>query len=197
MDKQKIEDYIKQLQDLETSLMGEDENNDELVKTLDSLLNSLGTDIQSSYGTSVLKIPVKFKKLHLSAVKPTYSKDGDAGMDLTAVSVDTTKDYISYKIGIAVEIPKGYVGLLFPRSSNSKKSLLLSNSVGVIDSGYRGEIEVRFKVIPNKEENYNFYSVGDRVAQLIILPYPQIEFIESDELSSTERDGGGFGHTGI
>ena len=118
-------------------------------------------------------------------------------MDLTAVDVEFTDDYISYKTGIAIEIPKGYVGLVFPRSSNSKKDLLLTNSVGVIDSGYRGEIEIRYKtILNNKKENISIYNTLDRVGQIMIIPYPSITFVEVDELSQTERGDGGFGSTG-
>lgn len=143
---------------------------------------------------------VKIKKLHPKAVIPVYAKEGDAGLDLTATAVDSYVSYISYKTGLAIEIPKGYVGLLFPRSSNSKKQLLLTNSVGVIDSGYRGEIELRFKIvgsagdIPGKYPDV--YNVGDKVGQLIIIPYPSIELVETDELSDSQRGDGGFGSTG-
>ena len=84
---------------------------------------------------------VKIKKLSELAVIPAYGKPGDAGMDLTCTSVelDANGNYV-YRTGLAIEIPKGFVGLLFPRSSNANKSLMLTNSVGVIDSGYRGEI---------------------------------------------------------
>jgi dUTP pyrophosphatase len=140
---------------------------------------------------------LKIKKLHKDAVKPEYAKDGDAGLDLTAVEMYSTPDYIGYKTGLAIEIPKGYVGLLFPRSSNSKKHLLLANSVGVVDSGYRGEIELRFKIASNTSENFlEIYKVGDKVAQLMILPYPSIEFEEVEELSDTARGEGGFGSSG-
>ena len=89
---------------------------------------------------------VKIMKLVPEAVIPQYAKQGDAGLDLTAVA----KEYdgngnVSYKTGLAFEIPEGYVGLLFPRSSNAKKDLILSNSVGVIDSGYRGDVGMKFK----------------------------------------------------
>jgi dUTP pyrophosphatase len=138
---------------------------------------------------------VKIKKLDSKAVTPTYSKVGDAAMDLTAISLSKVdKDefgYLEYGTGLAIEIPKGYVGLLFPRSSISNSGLILTNSVGVIDSGYRGEIKFRFKHIPDT----SFYKVGDRIGQLIIMPYPQIEFEEVQELSSTERGEGGFGST--
>lgn len=156
---------------------------------------------------------VQFKKLSENAVIPKYAKPGDAGMDLVATSITTTDDYIQYGTDLAVAIPEGYVGLIFPRSSNSKYDLLLCNSVGVIDSGYRGEIGIRFKVIPNNEalneifsEVYDWislhpispkiYEVGDKVAQLVIMPYPQIEPVEVNELNETERGEGGFGSTG-
>jgi len=144
---------------------------------------------------------IKIKKLHPDAIIPTYTKEGDAGLDLTAVNVEFTSDYISYKTGLAFEIPKGYVGLLFPRSSNSKKNLLLTNSVGVLDSGYRGEVEFRYKLVANgktlsEDAKYNRYTIGDRIGQIIILPYPQIEFEEVEELSSTDRGEGGFGSSG-
>ena len=136
---------------------------------------------------------VKIKKLHEDAVIPSYSKAGDAGMDLYSVRMDRDrkKNHVHYT-GIAVEIPEGYVGLLYPRSSISKTSCFLRNSVGVIDSGYRGEIIVKFHC----STNLYSYSIGDRVAQLIIMPYPQIEFEEVKELSDTDRGDGGFGSTG-
>lgn len=139
---------------------------------------------------------VKIKKLDPKAVLPLYSKRGDAAMDLTAISLTKvdrdTFGYLEYGTGLAVEIPEGYVGLLFPRSSISNSGLILSNSVGVIDSGYRGEVKLRFKHILDTAA----YKVGDRIGQIIILPYPQIEFEEVDELSSTDRGEGGFGSTG-
>lgn len=143
---------------------------------------------------------VKIKKLHPDAVIPFYSKKGDCGMDLTATSVSADDDgnYV-YGTGLACEIPLGYVGLLFPRSSNSKKAMLLSNSIGVIDSGYRGEIILKFKpslVCPSKTSKNGIYEVGERVGQIIIIPYPEIQFEEVSELSETERGDGGFGSTG-
>lgn len=142
---------------------------------------------------------VKIKKLSENAKIPKYAHSDDAGMDLTA----TSKWYdqwgnVCYGTGIAVEIPKGYVGLLFPRSSNSKKLLLQSNSVGIIDSGYRGEIMVKFK---RTESYYKFsddpeYLVGERIGQLIIMPYPKVEFEEVDELSDSDRGDGSYGSSG-
>ena len=140
-------------------------------------------------------LEVSIKKLHPDAVIPSYAKDGDAGMDLVAVSKeDVSPTQVKYYTGIAIEIPYGYVGLIFPRSSVYKSGLSLSNAVGVIDSGYRGELMVVF----NKKFGMNLtnYQIGDRVAQIMILPYPQVVFVESDELSQTERGSGGFGSTG-
>lgn len=137
---------------------------------------------------------VKIEKLHPKAVVPKYAHDTDAGLDLVATTRCLDFDgNVVYGTGLAFEIPEGYVGLIFPRSSNAKKSLLLSNSVGVIDSGYRGEVTFKFKRTGNKEEYYN---VGDRIGQMIILPYPKIEFEEVDELSESERGAGGYGSTG-
>lgn len=136
---------------------------------------------------------VKIKKLVPEAVIPKYAKSGDCGLDLTAINVETLigtgHGYIEYSTGLSIEIPEGFVGLIFPRSSISNTGLILANSVGVVDSGYRGEIKCRFKYISGT----NKYNIGERVAQLVILPYPQIELIEAEELSSTERGETGFG----
>lgn len=142
------------------------------------------------------QLKVKFKKLHPSAISPCYAKQGDAGMDLTATEIINEEVFqIVYGTGIAVEIPEGHVGLVFPRSSIRKYDLSLTNSVGVIDSGYRGEIQVTFR----KERGVasQKYDVGDRVCQIIILPFPSVNFIEVNELSDSERGKGGHGSTGI
>ena len=146
---------------------------------------------------------VRIKRLDERAVVPSYSKKGDAGMDLTAINI--SKDNvgnITYHTGLAVAIPDGYVGLLFPRSSISKKQQFLTNCVGVIDSGYRGEIMAKFKPVMGTYDTIlelfesNEYQIGDKIVQLIILPYPQIEFEEVAELSETDRGHSGFGSTG-
>ena len=137
---------------------------------------------------------VKVKRLDAGARIPKYSKRGDAGMDLYAVT-QTFDDHGNYVFGtgLAMEIPRGYVGLIFPRSSISKTAHSLRNAVGVIDSGYRGEIMMKYDI---NTLNSPVYEVGDRIAQIIILPYPQIEFEEAWELSKTQRGTGGFGSTG-
>jgi dUTP pyrophosphatase len=151
---------------------------------------------------------VRIKKLNPNAIIPSYAKNGDAGMDLVATSIiSDTPEQITYGIGLALEIPEGFVGLVFPRSSIRKTGLQLSNSVGVIDSGYRGELQATFNKVFGSERMYDeikvkeiqsneYYKVGDRIAQIMIIPYPPIEFVEVEELSNTERGEGGFGSTG-
>lgn len=154
---------------------------------------------------------VKIKKLHKDAVIPKSANPGDAGMDLTAVSMKIDEyGNICYGTGLAFEIPEGYVGLVFPRSSNCKKGVILTNCVGVIDSGYRGEVSFKFRPLLDKaKEHYDdgtfdymcrtlktTYKIGERIGQIIIMPYPKIEFIEVDELSETERGTNGYGSTG-
>jgi dUTP pyrophosphatase len=151
---------------------------------------------------------VKIQKISPLAKIPTYAKDGDAGMDVIATSIiSDTPTQITYGLGIALEIPKGFVGLVFPRSSIRKTGLQLSNSVGVIDSGYRGELQATFNKLFGGEGMYDemkvnqmqpndYYKVGDRVAQIMIIPFPPIEFEQVTQLSETERGDGGFGSTG-
>lgn len=140
-------------------------------------------------------LQIKIKKQYEGVPTPSYAKAGDAGLDLTATEIHVTDNYIACKTGIAVAIPEGYVGLLFPRSSISNKSLSLANSVGVIDSGYRDEIEVRFRnLFPLVEANQ--YKVGDRIAQLVIIPYPKIEIHVINDLPQEGNRGGGYGSTG-
>lgn len=158
------------------------------------------------------QMKVNIKKLHPDAVIPSYAKPGDAGMDLTAVSIKLDEyGNICYGTGLAFEIPEGYVGLIFPRSSNCKQDIILTNCVGVVDSGYRGEVSFKFKPLPhhadhlyerdgevlvNPSYDNKVFRVGDRVGQIIIMPYPQIEFQEVDNLSETERGTDGYGSTG-
>lgn len=165
---------------------------------------------------------VKIKKMHPDAVMPTYSTNDAAGMDLTAVSVEID-NYGNkvYHTGLAFEIPKGYAGFIFPRSSNAKKNLWLTNSVGIVDADFRGEVTLKYKAsirlisslkcrlklffkrlnegnnvgVTNVWDNDD-YQVGERVGQLVIMPFPHIEFEEVSELSKTVRGKGGYGSTG-
>lgn len=142
---------------------------------------------------------IKFKKLTEEASTPVKAHKTDAGFDLTATRAvseinECGQFVLVYHTDIAVEIPDGYVGLVFPRSSISKKSLYQCNAVGVIDSGYRGEIMVKYKNTTG-DSIPSVYNIGDKIAQLIIIPYPEIEFVESEELSESDRGEGGFGST--
>jgi len=183
---------------------------------------------------------VKVKKLRKDAVLPSKAHLTDAGFDLTAVSrVFDAEGNVTYGFGLAFEIPEGYVGLIFPRSSICKKDLALSNAVGVIDSHYRGEVTAKFKptltIATNAsigEDEFDwygtddtewgesfvsfngrqrcypdipmdcapfpprFYEIGDRIAQMIIIPIPQVELEEAEGLSETDRGCGGYGSTG-
>ena len=138
---------------------------------------------------------VSVKKLHNDAIIPQYAKPGDAGLDLTATSVvENTTFQVTYGTGLAFEIPTDHVGLLFPRSSVRNYELALSNCVGVIDSGYRGEIRFTF----NKTNGLDSlkYKIGDRIGQMVIIPYPQVRLIEETYLSDSERGENGFGSSG-
>jgi dUTP pyrophosphatase len=136
---------------------------------------------------------VKFKKICENAKAPYHGTIGSAGFDLYATSKEQIDLYhTKFGTGLAVEIPVGYVGLVFPRSSCYKSGMLLTNCVGVIDSDYRGEITAVF-LGTDKEV---CYKVGDRICQLVIMPYPEIEYIEVSELSDTGRGAGGYGSTG-
>ena len=202
MDKKKLEEYIERLKDYEEILSSGNGVDQTFINELNSVFKKLSDDVtQTQYKSPNVEsfnpqqIIVKVKKLHENAIIPSYSKPGDAGMDLTITEIkENNFRQISYGFGIALEIPLGYVGLVFPRSSVKNQDLLLSNCVGVIDSGYRGEIQSTFKKTDPSEK---FYKVGERGAQIIILPYPQVFMVESDELSDTERGTGGFGSTGL
>jgi dUTP pyrophosphatase len=205
MDKKAIEDYLKKLKDIEETLGSEENVDTNFMNEIDNVLSSLYKEMpteptqQNIINTQPTMTGggtlVKVKKLDPNAVIPSYSKVGDAGMDLTITrEIENTSFSVSYGFGIAMEIPKGFVGLVFPRSSVRNQDLILSNCVGVIDSGYRGELQATFKKTNGLDSIK--YKVGERGAQIIILPYPTIYMTEVPELSDTERGTGGFGSTG-
>lgn len=139
---------------------------------------------------------LKIKRLSEEAILPIRAHEGDAGIDLTATRItqeinECGQLILVYHTDLAIEIPEGYVGLLFPRSSISKKSLMLANAVGIIDAGYRGEIMAKMRsttdVVPA------VYKPGERFVQLIIMPIPTYTITEVAELSDTDRGEGGFG----
>jgi dUTP pyrophosphatase len=171
-------------------------------------------------------ISINYKKLHKKMVEPNYAHEGDACVDLVAVDMtivyhedhyfyepNSTNEgdvdykppvkrgaikYIEYELGFAAEIPDGYVGLCLPRSSISNYDLVLCNSMGVIDAPYRGTWKMRFK--PVCSDPYmtpkNFYRIGDKVGQLMVIPRTFLYFIEVNKLNETQRGSGGFGSSG-
>lgn len=190
---------------------------------------------------------LKIKKLVSNAKLPVYSTPGAACMDVTCTSVEYDKkiDAYIFHTGLAFEIPKNHVMLIFPRSSNRKTDCYMPNSVGVLDSDYRGELIITFKerngyfvenasnifenILRTIRNNYTAivddviinhyhtlsrynqsnkiltkditmkptpYQIGDRIAQIMIIPIPYISIVVVDELSETDRGTGGFGSTG-
>ena len=124
---------------------------------------------------------------------PVKMHTNDAGFDCYAREFIKLGNQYKYNLGFAIEIPQGYVGLVFPRSSVCKTGLSMSNSVGVIDSNYRGEVSAVYNNVDTEKERYK---VGERVCQLIIMPYPEIEFNEVEELADSDRGENGYGSTG-
>jgi dUTP pyrophosphatase len=199
MNQEEAEEYLKKLEEFEKTIGSDDDELDlNFMTEVNELLNKLQEEMQPTQpikNTNNEGVLVKVKKLDPNAVIPSYSKVGDAGMDLTITKeIENTTFSVSYGFGIAMEIPNGYVGLVFPRSSVRSQDLILSNCVGVIDSGYRGELQATFKKTQGLDSIK--YKVGERGAQIIILPYPTIYMTEVPELSNTERGTGGFGSTG-
>jgi dUTP pyrophosphatase len=193
MDNSKIVDYLNKLKEYQ-SILDKNEGDQKTLNEFENLLNQLNDDVKVNMNKQFNGLTVKYKKLTENAVEPKYAKHGDAGLDLTITSVISETDTnITYGFGVSVEIPYGYVGLLFPRSSIRNFQIILSNCVGVIDSGYRGEIQATFKKTNTEATSYQ---INERGAQLIILPYPQIKMVEADELSSTERGDKGYGSSG-
>jgi len=141
-------------------------------------------------------VDVKVKLVSDDAVMPTYACKDDGGGDLAALYSCSVMpgEIVKVRTGIAIELPPGYVGLLFARSGYAARGLALANGVGVIDAGYRGEI-----IVPmiNLALQPHHISAGSRIAQLIPVPAPFCNFLPVDSLSDSERGDGGFGHTGL
>lgn len=143
------------------------------------------------------KVIIKYKKLSDNAKAPFRKHSDDAGFDLTATSVkyhEADRKY-EYGLGVAFDIPKGYWGDLRPRSSIHKTGMVLSNSCGVLDRNYRGEVKAFFYKVGRHVKPYE---VGDRILQLIIANADpeEVEFVEVEDLEETQRSDGGFGSTG-
>ncbi len=144
-------------------------------------------------------VKVKIKKLNENAKIPARATEGSAGADLYAVCECESIEFAPHETklihtGLAFEIPDGYVGLVFARSSlGTKRGLAPANKVGVIDSDYRGEVMVSLHNHTNETQQIDN---GERIAQMVIVPFLKAEFDLCDELDSTERGAGGFGSSG-
>ena len=137
---------------------------------------------------------IKVKKLSPDAVMPAYATEGAGAFDLVGFNKQPHKDTCTYDTGLAFEIPKGYVMLVFSRSGHGfKDDMRLANCVGVIDSDYRGEVKVKL----TRDNGINAFPYsGDRIAQGMLIKLPKTTFEEVEELSATDRGQGGFGSTG-
>lgn len=140
---------------------------------------------------------IKINKTHENAIIPHYLVEGDVGLDLTAVEVEKSGNWLfplyTYRTGLSIELPKTHFAMLTPRSSLSKKLMWMANHVGVIDSGYRGELIFKFRGFLG----LNTYKVGDRIGQILLFRRNKIEFVEVEKLSTTQRGSNGFGSTGV
>ena len=164
---------------------------------------------------------IQVKLLKPNAKAPVQAHEDDACFDMVATRKNENVKYIEYGTDIAFNIPKGYVGLIFPRSSVTKEDMMLKNSVGVIDAGYQGEIRFRFIKSVNDvfraevrtgsliggrvehiinvhspERHLDIYKVGDKIGQIMFIKLPKIKLKLVDEFTSSIRGEGGFGSTG-
>lgn len=141
-----------------------------------------------------MSVKIKIKKLHPNAIVPVYARDGDAGMDLFTVESFELEpgERKSVPLGLALEIPEGYVGLIWDKSGLSHKYGIKSFG-GVIDCGYRGEIHAG---IMNLSDKFFSFEKGHKIAQLLIQKVENAKFEEVKELSKSERGHGGLGSTG-
>ena len=141
-------------------------------------------------------IRVKVKKLRDEAIIPSYAHDGDACVDLYSLE-ETVINPLDRKLiltGLSMAIPKGYEGLIRPRSGNAlKRGITVLNTPGTIDSNYRGEIGV---ILYNTTRDPIYIHAGDRIAQMTFKEVTQVDFDICDELDETDRGSGGFGSTG-
>jgi len=151
------------------------------------------------------KSALKIKKIHPDAITPTYATDGSACFDLYACGIGVEDCQAVYpefsqliRTGLAFEIPKGHVMMIYSRSGHGfKNDIRLSNCVGVIDSDYRGELMVKLCSDAVHLDDGMDVKDGDRIAQAMIIPVDRVEFEVVEELSDTERGDGGFGSTGV
>lgn len=140
-------------------------------------------------------VGIKIKKLNaMDKYMPTKANEEAACYDVYVNSIISVQEYIEYGLGFSTEIPPGYKGVIVPRSSISKYDLIMCNSPAQIDSDYRGEWKVRFKKVPGSSK---YYDIGERCAQIYFEEVLNIEFVEKEELNTSNRGNNAFGSTGI
>ena len=141
------------------------------------------------------QVKIKIKKLRADAIIPHYNHDGDAGMDVYSVDdvILWPNEPVAVPTGISIELPKGYVSLIWDKSGLALKSGI-TTMAGVLDSNYRGEYKI---VLFNTTNQYHYIKKGEKIAQILIQPIIQAEVEEVTELSETTRGSGGFGSTGL
>ncbi len=139
---------------------------------------------------------INFIKLNVNAKTPTQAHADDAGFDLYSLEDLTLKPHSVAKLntGIAIDIPTGHVGYVYGRSGMSLRGVSLANCVGVVDAGYHGDLSV---ILQNSGPDDFHISVHDRIAQMVIMPVPEIKLIEASELPETIRGSDGFGSSGV
>lgn len=169
-------------------------NKKDMLKTFITASSNATMDIMENPRERIF---VEVKLLNENAKLPTYAQPTDAGADIYSaenITINPGKTHL-VSTGLSVAIPVGYMIQIYPRSGLSVKTgLRLANSVGIIDSDYRGEIKVAFTNISDEDVSI---SIGDRIAQMIVAPAPMISWRVVDELNETSRGEGGFGSTGV
>ena len=138
---------------------------------------------------------IQIKLIDDNARMPTQGSENAAGFDLYAHTMRKTDKYVEFGTGIRLQVPGGYMAGIFPRSSLSDTGYVLCNSVGVIDADFRGEVRLRFARIAGRDLPLS-YQIGDRIGQLVLIPIPEVMFVEVAELDYTMRGSGGFGSSG-
>lgn len=143
-------------------------------------------------------IKIKFKKLYPNSKLPVKGSEEAACYDVYAHSVVVeSSQLITYKLGFSTEIPRGYKAILIARSNLSKTPWVVANSIGIIDSDYRGEWMIKMRSVSGNLYEPIPYSEGDRVGQMYLQKILEFEIEETDELQESKRGEGGFGSTGI
>lgn len=196
--RQDAEDAIKALKEYITNkVYGKQVLGGNKKKVIDAVISAtyeLFDEALAKYHMYSIELPMKLED---GAKVPTYAHDTDAAADLYALE-DTGLSAHTYgnkiRTGVSIQLPEGWLALIIPRSSiGAKTPLRLSNSVGLIDSGYRGELGVLYD---NTSDNEAFVKAGDRIAQLLVMPSYRFKAKVVDELTDSDRGTGGFGSSG-